>query len=89
MARYVAAFDTPDDARRRQIVRVLKACGGRVQGSVFILQPEVGRGGLAWLQKRMKDILLPEDDFMIFAVDEPVFWWSELALPQWNAFEIV
>ena len=87
MRRYLAAFDTPSDRRRRQLVRALNTCGERVQESVFVLQ--VTPAGLGWLGRRLREIVTPEDDLLVFAISEPQLWWSSRPLPEWPGEQVL
>ena len=60
----IVSYDIPDDRRRGKVCRLLKDFGERVQYSVFEchLRPQE----LARLQKRLRPLLVPEEDDVRF-----------------------
>lgn len=68
MSLYLVAYDIASDRRRRQVARVLRRYGWRLQRSVFELRmlPD----DLVELRRQVGPLLASEDAFDIFPIDE-------------------
>ena len=58
--RWVVAYDSPCDKRRRKLAALLEGYGVRVQESVF--ECELNARSFAQLRQRLERLILPTDD---------------------------